>query len=214
MEPDTIKESATKLKDLIQIQVDDDEIEKRISTFIERKRKEANELNVQEFCGHQLISEDDPAYNVIESCARVDAVVIPRLGSKSRIKISRVENRYGPQTKSAHKKIKVEPGLPTAQNSITDSLEERLRNMESHLKMEDCSGKTAFQRIKALEDKILYLEGMSPEYFNLSGASYTSPKKKMDQEIEKLYSNWSVDDIQKRIQALKETLKSKSKSAS
>ncbi|GBO05747.1 hypothetical protein AVEN_31004-1, partial [Araneus ventricosus] len=67
-----------------------------------------------------------------------------------------------------------------------------------------------FQRIKQLEDRILFLEGISPDYFHLSGPNYSSANKKSISEKEKVYSNWNVDDIQKRIQSLKESLKLKS----
>ncbi|XP_055945327.1 MAP3K12-binding inhibitory protein 1-like [Argiope bruennichi] len=205
-------------KNLQQLQVDETEIKRRINAFLSRKRKEVDEWNVQEFCSRPYVEEENPLWEQVDSCARVDAVFIPRFGSKSHVKVSKVENRWGPQTQFRNepaKRIKTEPGLEseTETNDVTfETIQERLRIMESHLKLKSDSSmrNSIFQRIKKLEDRILFLEGISPDYFHLSAPNYSSANKKSISEKEKVYSNWNVDDIQKRIQALKESLKMKS----
>ncbi|GIY67428.1 MAP3K12-binding inhibitory protein 1 [Caerostris extrusa] len=200
---------------MVQLQVTEEEIKRRIQAFISRKRKEVDEKNVQEFCSRPFIDEDDPMFDEVDSCARVDAVFIPRFGSKSRVKVSRVENKRGPQFQDeAVKHIKTEPDSSTEtehqSNSSLETVKERLSSMETHLKIETDNKikNNIYQRLKKLEDKILYLEGISPEYFNLSPPNMSSKKQNIT-EKEKMYSNWTVDDIQKRIQALTESLKSK-----
>ncbi|CAL1270468.1 unnamed protein product [Larinioides sclopetarius] len=205
-------------KNMQQLQVDETEIKRRINAFLSRKRKEVDEWNVQEFCSRPFVEEENPLWEQVDSCARVDAVFIPRFGSKSHVKVSKVENRWGPQTQIRNdpaKRIKTEPGLETETdtNDVTfENIQERLKIMEAHLKLKSDSSmrNSIFQRIKQLEDRILFLEGISPDYFHLSGPNYSSANKKSISEKEKVYSNWNVDDIQKRIQSLKETLKLKS----
>ncbi|KFM67952.1 MAP3K12-binding inhibitory protein 1, partial [Stegodyphus mimosarum] len=164
-------------KNLVQIQVDDNEIKRRISAFVSRKRKEVDEWNVQEFCNRPYVEEQSPAWEQIESCARVDAVFIPRFGSKSHVKVSKVENRWGPQTQcrndSLNKRIKKEPDGEQAQeqSDVTfEAIQERLQNMESHLKLKSDSSMryNIMQRLKELENRILFLEGISPDYFHVS----------------------------------------------
>ncbi|KAG8192906.1 hypothetical protein JTE90_025615 [Oedothorax gibbosus] len=201
-------------KNIVQIQVDENEIKRRISAFVNRKRKEVDEWNVQEFCSRPYIDEQNPVWEQMDSCARVDAVFIPRFGSKSHVKVSKVENRWGPQTQGRHdpaKRIKVEPDTETTSDVTFEVMQDRLLSMEAHLnlKADSTIRNSLFQRIKLLEDRILYLEGISPDYLQLSGTNCASPKKKNIQEKEKAYSNWSIDDIQKRILSLKESLKAK-----
>ncbi|GBM80509.1 MAP3K12-binding inhibitory protein 1 [Araneus ventricosus] len=218
-EPISIEEKdKSSSKNMQQLQVDETEIKRRINAFVSRKRKEVDEWNVQEFCSRPYVEEENPLWEQVDSCARVDAVFIPRFGSKSHVKVSKVENRWGPQTQVRNdpaKRIKVEPGVEaeTETNDVTfETIQERLRIMEAHLKLKSDSSmrNSIFQRIKQLEDRILFLEGISPDYFHLSGPNYSSANKKSISEKEKVYSNWNVDDIQKRIQSLKESLKLKS----
>lgn len=44
-------------------------------------------------------------------------------------------------------------------------IEERLQNAECHLKLHGPVPKDIYSRLKQIEDRILYLEGLSPEYF-------------------------------------------------
>ncbi|XP_054713292.1 MAP3K12-binding inhibitory protein 1-like isoform X2 [Uloborus diversus] len=248
-------------RNLCQVTVGEEEMKRRISSFIFWKRKEIDRRNVLEFCDRPYIEEDDPEYGKVDTCARIDAIHFSRCGGKSRVKVSKVENKWGPQTRPMidAKKIKKEPGtdvIEQAGNSLDmteerlknvskadnkwgtqarpmidvkkikkepgteeveqgdclEIIEERLQNMESHLKIKTDSSlrHSIFQRLKNLEDRILFLEGISPEYFHFSGPKDSSPKKKTDSEKDKLYSNWSVDDLQKRIKHLQKSLKSKS----
>ncbi|KAH0518211.1 MAP3K12-binding inhibitory protein 1 [Microtus ochrogaster] len=153
--------------EVVQIKAGKAEIDRRISAFIERKQAEINENNVREFC------------NVID-CNQV----------------SRVVNTYGPQTRpegipgSGHKP----PG--TLRDCGNQAVEERLQNMEAHLRLQTGGPvpRDIYQRIKKLEDKILELEGISPEYF---------------QSVQ----NYSLAELDEKISALKRSLLRKSREA-
>ncbi|KAM9294423.1 MAP3K12-binding inhibitory protein 1 [Gastrophryne carolinensis] len=143
----------------VQIQAQKAEIDRRIWAFIERKQAEINENNIREFCN--VIDS-----NQENSCARTDAVFTPFPGFKSHVKVSRVVNAYGPQTRNCgfSSGTKVHS---LQQDCGNQAVEERLQNIEYHVHL--LSGgpvpKDIYQRIKKLEDKILELEGISPEYF-------------------------------------------------
>ncbi|XP_054828704.1 MAP3K12-binding inhibitory protein 1 isoform X2 [Eublepharis macularius] len=146
--------------EVVQIKARKAEIDRRISAFMERKQAEINENNVREFCNVIDCNQEN-------SCARTDAVFTPYPGFKSHIKVSRVVNTYGPQTRN-----EVAHGSSHKANTLlrdcgNQAIEERLQNIEAHLRlhMGGPVPKDIYQRIKKLEDKILELEGMSPEYF-------------------------------------------------
>ncbi|XP_061699279.1 MAP3K12-binding inhibitory protein 1 isoform X2 [Syngnathoides biaculeatus] len=142
---------------LVQIRAGKSEIERRISAFMARKQMEINENNVREFCNVIDCNQED-------SCARTDAVFTPYPGFKSHVKVTRVVNTYGPQTRAGGHG---EAGDPAARDCGNTAIEERLNNIESHLKLPTAGPVpvSVYQRLKKLEDRILQLEGLSPEYF-------------------------------------------------
>ncbi|XP_013386538.1 MAP3K12-binding inhibitory protein 1 [Lingula anatina] len=202
---------------IVQLKADKTEIDRRISAFIQRKRLEVDENNRREFC-HVLNAEQENSNN----CARTDAVFIPNSSGKSHVKVSRVVNAYGPQTIL---KQEVREGGPFS-SSLTpsgtvpvksefkaeDGLNERLMNMEAHLQMftEGKRQTDVFQRLKKLEERILYLESISPEYFQ---KNIQQPKRRKENEPRtKMYGEWqnlSIPDIDRRIKELSEKLQSK-----
>uniref|UniRef100_F6S1S4 MAP3K12 binding inhibitory protein 1 n=1 Tax=Callithrix jacchus TaxID=9483 RepID=F6S1S4_CALJA len=146
--------------EVVQIKAGKAEIDRRISAFIERKQAEINENNVREFCNVIDCNQEN-------SCARTDAIFTPYPGFKSHVKVSRVVNTYGPQTRPEGI-----PGSGHKPNSVlrdcgNQAVEERLQNIEAHLRLQTGGPvpRDIYQRIKKLEDKILELEGISPEYF-------------------------------------------------
>ncbi|XP_044292604.1 MAP3K12-binding inhibitory protein 1 isoform X2 [Varanus komodoensis] len=173
--------------EVVQIKAGKAEIERRISAFIERKQAEINENNVREFCNVIDCNQEN-------SCARTDAVFTPYPGFKSHVKVSRVVNTYGPQTRNqiAHGASHQASTLP--QDCGNQAVEERLQNIEAHLRLQTGGPvpKDIYQRIKKLEDKILELEGMSPEYFhsvNLSGKRRKIQENQFSQPTQKAEFN-------------------------
>jgi hypothetical protein len=49
--------------------------------------------------------------------------------------------------------------------AVPVGLEERLSNAECHLKLHGPVPRDIYARLKQIEDRILHLEGLSPEYF-------------------------------------------------
>nr|XP_020657642.1 MAP3K12-binding inhibitory protein 1 isoform X1 [Pogona vitticeps] len=180
--------------EVVQIKAGKAEIERRISAFIERKQAEINENNVREFCNVIDCNQEN-------SCARTDAVFTPYPGFKSHVKVSRVLNTYGPQTRSEGAFGSSHKSNNTPHDCGNQAVEERLQNIEAHLRLQTGGPvpKDIYQRIKKLEDKILELEGMSPEYFQ--SVNLSSKRRKAQQT-----QNYSLAELDEKINALKQTI--------
>lgn len=116
--------------------------------------------------------------------------------------VTRVVNTYGPQTRSGGGQGEQQVG-PITRHCGNTAIEERLQNIETHLKLPEgqrtrvemwkaptngCSSikecilpatagpvpLSVYQRLKKLEDRILELEGLSPEYFQSTVSICTS----------------------------------------
>ena len=154
----------------VQITASKSEIDRRIQAFIQKKRMETDAFNRREFC--QVHDSPDQS-----SCARTDATFVPRQSEKSLLKISRVQNEdldkndHPPKTKLG--KMKTYPLLhpsstiPYFRN--TPEVKERLTNISNHVNRTkggyQNNQNDVYKQIKTLEERILYLESMSPEYF-------------------------------------------------
>ncbi|XP_051808763.1 MAP3K12-binding inhibitory protein 1 isoform X2 [Acanthochromis polyacanthus] len=190
-------ESETAADDvMVQIRARKSEIERRISAFMERKQMEINENNVREFCNVIDCNQEN-------SCARTDAVFTPYPGFKSHVKVTRVVNTYGPQTRSGGGQG--EPGeqqrAPIARDCGNAAIEERLHNIETHLKLPTVGPVplSVYQRLKKLEDRILELEGLSPEYFQSSSHQHKRLKTSPAQAC-------SLTELDEKITAVKAAL--------
>jgi hypothetical protein len=134
---------------LIQIKASNADLNKRIENFVERKRNEINTNNIREFCTGDRTSEF--------TCARVDAVLQKRKDSKGHLQVSRVLNTYHRDQTSADYLTKYIP---------PNGIDERLQNLEIQLSLTTPVPKNIYARLKRLEDRMLYLESVSPEYIN------------------------------------------------
>ncbi|XP_007431002.1 MAP3K12-binding inhibitory protein 1 [Python bivittatus] len=180
--------------EVVQIKAGKAEIERRISAFIERKQAEINENNVREFCNVMDCNQEN-------SCARTDAVFTPYPGFKSHVKVSRVINTYGPQTRNEDAQVSSHKANTQSHDCGNKAIEERLQNIEAHLRLQTGGPvpKDIYQRIKKLEDKILELEGMSPEYFQ--SVNLSTKRRKIQQN-----QNYTLAELDEKINALKQTL--------
>ncbi|XP_026170251.1 MAP3K12-binding inhibitory protein 1 [Mastacembelus armatus] len=180
---------------MVQIRAGKSEIERRISAFMERKQMEINENNVREFCNVIDCNQEN-------SCARTDAVFTPYPGFKSHVKVTRVVNTYGPQTRGGGKAESGEQqrGLRAGDCGNT-AIEERLHNIETHLKLPAVGPVpfSVYQRLKKLEDRILELEGLSPEYFQSTSHLHKRPKTSPSQAC-------SLTELDEKISAVKAAL--------
>ncbi|CAL1575465.1 unnamed protein product [Knipowitschia caucasica] len=181
---------------MVQIRAGKSEIERRISAFMERKQMEINENNVREFCNVIDCNQEN-------SCARTDAVFTPYPGFKSHVKVTRVVNTYGPQTLmgSSGTEGPASRGPAAPQDCGNAAIEERLQNIEAHLKLPPAGPVPlgVYQRIKRLEDRILELEGLSPEYFQSASHLHKRPKTCPPQSC-------SLTELDEKISAVKAAL--------
>nr|CAD7447986.1 unnamed protein product [Timema bartmani] len=150
------------------------QIERRILSFIERKREQVNLSNIHDFCYRDNVQ-------VEASCARVNAVLLCRKDSKSHLRVRRVLNQWGPQTRGVDPGSVSDPRDPALIHNqpqegmvvkkeppgVAVGIEERLRNVETHLTVKGPVPSDIYARLKQIEDRILYLESVSPEYFQL-----------------------------------------------
>ncbi|MBN3283667.1 MBIP1 protein, partial [Polyodon spathula] len=189
------EESKLRIDDrIVQIKAGNSEIDRRIAAFIERKQGEINENNVREFCNVINCNQEN-------SCARTDAVFTPYPGFRSHVKVTRVINTYGPQTRPDRggEPCMKPSSVPIACGS--PAIEERLQNIEAHLKL-TTGGPVPlniYQRLKILEDRILELEGLSPEYFQSDSFLHKRQKTQPSQ-------TYTLTELDGKINALKATL--------
>lgn len=186
--------------EIVQIKAGKAEIERRISAFIERKQAEINENNVREFCNVIDCNQEN-------SCARTDAVFTPYPGFKSHVKVSRVVNTYGPQTRPEGNQGSAHKSNSLLRDCGNQAVEERLQNIEAHLRLQTGGPvpRDIYQRIKKLEDKILELEGISPEYFQ--SLNFSGKRRK----VQPPQQNYSLAELDEKISALKQALLRKSR---
>ncbi|CAI5695943.1 MAP3K12-binding inhibitory protein 1 [Oreochromis niloticus] len=181
---------------MVQIRAGKSEIERRISAFMERKQMEINENNVREFCNVIDCNQEN-------SCARTDAVFTPYPGFKSHVKVTRVVNTYGPQTRSGGDQAEAgdKQRGPLMRDCGNVAIEERLNNIEAHLKLPAVGPVplSVYQRLKKLEDRILELEGLSPEYFQSTSHLHKRQKTSPAQSC-------SLTELDEKISAVKAAL--------
>ncbi|NXW00388.1 MBIP1 protein, partial [Fregetta grallaria] len=141
------------------------------------------------------------------SCARTDAIFTPYPGFKSHIKVSRVVNTYGPQTRSEGAHASSHKANVPIHDCGNQAVEERLQNIEAHLRLQTGGPvpRDIYQRIKKLEDKILELEGLSPEYFQ--SVSCSGKRRK----VQPPHQNYSLAELDEKINAIKQALLRKTK---
>lgn len=74
----------------------------------------------------------------------------------------RVQNEWGPQTKVS--KREPDPISKDSHQHPKGAIDERLSNAETHLNIPKPISGDIYSRLKKIEDRILELESISPEY--------------------------------------------------
>ncbi|XP_071503986.1 MAP3K12-binding inhibitory protein 1-like [Diadema antillarum] len=195
---------------VVQITVDNKEIDRRILAFIEKKQAEKDDTNRREFCPTVSPSPET-------SCARTNAVFTSKMGGASHVKVSKVVNKYGPQTRPGLvsiplarpgiKRTRTLPDSTTCSTNSVSGIEERLHNMESFLGLQavhENLSSDVFKRLKVLEERLLHLEGISPEYCHIS--SSMSKQSRVGPGM-KPPGDSAVQDIDNRIKMLQRSLR-------
>lgn len=191
----------------IQIKASKEEIDRRINSFIQRKREEIDQSNIREFCNRHD-SEQIPEY----SCARTDSIVIARQDSSSHLRKSKVLNMSGPSAPNIplkSKSLSLTSGVEL--KNIPEGIDERLSVLEGHIAPGKPVPKNIYERIKALEDRVLFLEGISPEYFKtkVDDGKEDILMKEVEKESRNAKISNSLSDINIRIQELQSALSTK-----
>ncbi|KAF7991992.1 hypothetical protein HCN44_010793, partial [Aphidius gifuensis] len=137
----------------IQVKSTSEEVKMRIDKFTSRKREEINNINIKEFRIDGDVQDE-------ETCARTHAVFVRRKDSKSHLRVTKVENKRGPQT------MRVPDNCSKLNDNINSGIDERLGNCEKFIGINKPVPRDIYQRLKNIEDQIFYLEGISPEYRN------------------------------------------------
>ena len=145
----------------VQITASNEEIERRIESFIQRKREEVNANNVLEFCSRHLVNDEPNEF----SCARTDSTgLIRKRDSASHLRKSRADNSSHDAPVKSHS---LRHGTDKNEK-LPLGLEERVINLEEHICVKPVQ-REFYLRLKDIEDRVLYLEGISPEYFESFG---------------------------------------------
>lgn len=174
-------------KYLVQIGVDETEVRRRVTCFVDRKREEIDFNNIRDFIDKETANTEEEEDC---SCARVNSTVY-RKGIGSHLKgisldtflnsieikfvlrlVHRVRNEYGPQTNTEEYTGTLDKLMFTSPNKIKQEtpsvvpsrIEERLKNAERFLNIKTDGLQNIYKRIKNIEDRILHLETVSPEY--------------------------------------------------
>ncbi|XP_031569265.1 MAP3K12-binding inhibitory protein 1-like [Actinia tenebrosa] len=192
---------------LVQVTANKSEIDRRISAFMQQKQNEVNLVNIREFCNIVENNQEN-----VGSCARTDAIFVPRYGQKSHIKVTRVGNTSTSDEAQAlshvtdNTKLSGNPKVTCTESRVT----ERLHNIEHHLGF--TPGKPVpldvYERIRDLESRILHLESLSPEYFDKNKVCQTSRSRASNSSS---LESMSLSTIDERISALKNMLLNRSR---
>ena len=149
----------------VQITCNNHEFNRRIDAFIRRKRAESDAFNRREFC--QMTTNPNEI-----SCARTNAIFVPRQTKKSLLKIERVKNlvrnkQVGLNMEDLKAWPPAHPSSILPFNKLPNDMKERITNLKSVLFPNRSVTEYAdvYKQVKSLETRVLYLESLSPEYF-------------------------------------------------
>lgn len=170
---------------LVQVKATNAEMNGRIAKFVERKRNEINLNNIRDFCFRDA---NDAEY----SCARIDSKILKRKDSKGYLEVDRVYNNYVRDQDNFDFLLKFIP---------KDGVNERISNLESQLNMSTPVLPNIYKRIKDLEDRLLHLESISPEYTKFwDTTSITNQKPKKRKTV------FTMDDVDSYINELEKQI--------
>lgn len=201
--------------DLIQIKANNFEINRRIENFIQMKRTAINQRNIKEFVQINLMKASKQNISNENQCARVDAVLWKRSDSKSHLKIHKVVNEWGPQISKSSTNI--DECISKHTSDLPISVNERITNCEKHVGVDRPLSSDIYARLKHIEDRILELDSISPEYSNF----WKNDSAKLPQQIDK-YTNfnknikfhtktkYSMEDLHNKISEIKKKVKTDS----
>ena len=192
--------------DLVQVKASKGELERRIAAFTSRKRALLDSSNCLEFCG-------------TGGAARVAAVLGRSRGSKGHLRKSTADNSsHGLSSATPCKQMKLELNV-TPLKAPTTAIDRRISELEERVFFREGQHVPlpVYTRLKQLEDRVLELEGLSPEHCNPLEVVKKRDKElaavaKKEARVNQLTSN--LRNINSRIMELKNILRSKIESDS
>ncbi|KAF5292824.1 hypothetical protein FQA39_LY13869 [Lamprigera yunnana] len=150
---------------LIQIKANSEEIERRIGKYIERKRDEINQSNIRDFCSRDVGDVDE------FSCARIDATLVKRKDSKGHlqgilylVKIDNLKKNLVSRVLNTYHRDQGSFEFLRNYDINKNGIEERITNAETQLSIDNPVNKNIYKRLQVIEDRLLHLESISPEY--------------------------------------------------
>ncbi|XP_036328714.1 molybdopterin synthase catalytic subunit-like [Rhagoletis pomonella] len=216
--------------DLVQITANGNEIRNRIARFITIKREEIDQNNIVDYINIDKLNKNEEDC----TCARVNSTVVKQERSKCHLKVFRVKNTTGPQTRPNYlraldklmtydpsmklnltegEKIGVHTKLPTSAHNRLEAIEQHLFRSSNH-------DLPISRRLKEIEDRILRLESISPEYWHFIVDANNSPKTSKqnstsdkvitktnygcDPSSHKVYTVNELDSLMQQIQTCKD----------
>lgn len=197
---------------IVQITATNEQLNERIRAFMSHAQNVVDEQNIKEFCDSQSTSTN-------AGCARTDACYKSRGSNSTHMQVSKAINAEGPQLRISSQGLWREPttNKPIARkpqsSKVPQPIAERLYNIESHLKTEHVDSSDVYGRLKNLENRILAIEGTSPEYFIGSKQDHkivtNSSILAESQSVKLDHRDYSLQEIDDRIRMLKQELSSK-----
>lgn len=186
---------------ITQITASDKELRERIKAFMKYSQSKIDEQNVKEFCSTSQPTQE-------WGCARTDSTYKRRSSHTTHIEVTKVVNSDGPQLKFTNSGncIRSRGSPPRGEGSKPPGpVEERLQTIESHLKINSNQASDVYFRIKNLEDRLLAMEGSSPEY----NFRHFAPAVARQTSREKNLVDYSLEEIDDRVRQLKQSLLAK-----
>ncbi|XP_016952732.1 molybdopterin synthase catalytic subunit [Drosophila biarmipes] len=205
--PCKVEESHDVPRNLVQIRVNDAELAKRLECFVNRKRDEINSQNVIDFKSSFALSDKD----LSDSCARTQSTIIKQEQSNCHLKVRRVNNRCGPQQMELRPNYELELNkLMGSRDGHSDPSKEmrkslpnsRLQAIESYMGLSTDNEENIFSRIKKVENRMLQLESISPEYRHFTNLVPQSMEPPPPKKIRK--KSYSAHELSVFIQKMKD----------
>ncbi|XP_017849251.1 molybdopterin synthase catalytic subunit [Drosophila busckii] len=187
----------------VQVRVNDGELDRRVNCFLKRKRYEINLHNIIDFKQHVKCANIPDTMN--DSCARTQSILFKQEQSRGHLKVRRTFNEQGPQTKPNYsfELNKLMVLHKNTKSASKDSLNlignARLRDIEHFLNVHTNECNSIFNRIKHMEDKILFLESICPEYKYYIQAEIDLEKPLIKRPKRKVHSAVALDSIISKI---------------
>lgn len=182
LEADTCKPSGPNMSDIVQSTASNELVKQNIDAFFDKQRQNIDSSNQEEFL-------NKPEDSNSETCARIDAkqtnhggqIQTTNIDAGSKNTTDNVSNGTSMRQSTNDGANNKEAATSSAVPLPLDGINERVGNISEHLHVKFVANPASsiYQRVAALEDRIMMLEKEFPlwsaQNFNQPGRSYTQP---------------------------------------